>query len=109
MLALLADALIEIREQESDWQEIDKGDAKSDKNLFSAANTSFGRLVYDQLEAIAKAFDEVSCHKISLLFLINLASYLSEFYARFSNGNRVLFDHLCQGWTQAQKCHSGSA
>ncbi|KAJ9163429.1 hypothetical protein P3X46_023097 [Hevea brasiliensis] len=118
ILALLADALIEIQEQvtvgddvESDWEEIQEGDVESDKNLFSAARTSCGRTTYDQLEAMAKAFNENEedgddddlFHVADPLNEINLASYLAEFFVKFSHSNRGLFDHLCQGLTQAQQ------
>ncbi|KAH1074323.1 hypothetical protein J1N35_026651 [Gossypium stocksii] len=65
ILALLADALIEIQEQvrdaedeDSDWEEI-HGDLDSDKDLLSsAAATPFGRSGYEHLEAMAKAYNE---------------------------------------------------
>ncbi|XP_043813224.1 importin-9 isoform X2 [Manihot esculenta] len=120
IMALLADVLIEIQEQvtvgdeeESDWEEI-QGDMESDKNLFSAASTSCGRTTYDQLEAMAQAFsenqedddeddDDDLFHVADPLNEINLASYLAEFFAKFSHSDRGLFDHLCQGLTQAQQ------
>ncbi|PPS11715.1 hypothetical protein GOBAR_AA08925 [Gossypium barbadense] len=65
ILALLADALIEIQEQvreaedeDSDWEEI-HGDMDSDKDLLSSAvATPFGRSGHEHLEAMAKAFNE---------------------------------------------------
>ncbi|EEF47632.1 importin, putative [Ricinus communis] len=119
IVALLADALIEIQEQvqagdddESECEEIQEGAVESDKNsMYSAAGTSFGRTTYDQLEAMAKAFNEDDedgddnglLHVADPLNEINLASYLAEFFGKFSHSDRELFDHLCQGLTHAQQ------
>ncbi|KDP29326.1 hypothetical protein JCGZ_18247 [Jatropha curcas] len=121
ILALLADVLIEIQEQvqvpgggdeESDWEEIQEGEAEpGDDLLYSAAGSSFSRTTYDQLEAMAKAFsenqedgdDDDLLHVADPLNEINLASYLAEFLAKFSSSDKGLFDHLCQGLTQAQR------
>ncbi|XP_050223595.1 uncharacterized protein LOC126673482 [Mercurialis annua] len=119
IVALLADALIEIQEQvpagddeEGEWEEIQEGDVESDNALmYSAAGTSAGRTTYDQLEAIAKAFNENDedgdddglLHVDDPLNEINLASCLLEFFTKFSDCDRELFDHIFQGLTQAQQ------
>jgi len=47
--------------QESDWEEIQGGVAESNDSLLSsAAAPSFGRTTYGQLEAMAKAYNEVN-------------------------------------------------
>ncbi|XP_065880084.1 uncharacterized protein [Euphorbia lathyris] len=119
ILALLADTLIEIQDQvaavdeeESDWEEIHEGDEKSDKSLiYSAGSTSVGRTNYDQLEALAKAFNENEddgddddlLHSADPLNQINLASFLAECLTNFSHSNTEQFYHLCQGLTKTQK------
>ncbi|XVE91743.1 hypothetical protein REPUB_Repub01dG0037300 [Reevesia pubescens] len=120
ILALLADALIEIQEQvrdaedeDSEWEEIHEGDMDSDKELLSsAAATPFGRSAYElQLEAMAKAYnenqeDDYEDDRLSIadpLNEINLANYLMDFVSKFSQSDRQLFDHLCQSLTLAQQ------
>ncbi|MBA0805627.1 hypothetical protein Gohar_005123, partial [Gossypium harknessii] len=111
ILALLADALIEIQEQvrdaedeDSDWEEI-HGDMDSDKDLLSsAAATPFGRSGYEHLEAMAKAYnenqeDEYEDNILSVtdpLNELNLANYLADFLLKFSQSDRQLFENLCQ-------------
>ncbi|KAG5240310.1 importin [Salix suchowensis] len=118
ILALLADTVIEFQEQamaddeESDWEEIQGGVAESnDSLLYSAADSSFGRTTYDQLEAMAKAYDEneEDGDDDDLLSVsdqlngINLVNYLGDFFVKFVDGDRQLFDHLCQSLAQAQR------
>ncbi|KAK5776797.1 uncharacterized protein LOC108479424 [Gossypium arboreum] len=118
ILALLADALIEIQEQvrdaedeDSDWEEI-HGDMDSDKDLLSSAvATPFGRSGHEHLEAMAKAFnenqeDEYEDNILSVtdpLNELNLANYLADFLSKFSQSDRQLFDNLCQCLTLAQQ------
>ena len=46
--------------QDSEWEEIQAEDVETDQDLvFSSGVTSFGRPTYEQLEAMAKVFDEV--------------------------------------------------
>lgn len=46
--------------QDSDWEEIQAEDVETDQDLvISSGATSFGRPTYEQLEAMAKVFDEV--------------------------------------------------
>ncbi|KAJ6768564.1 IMPORTIN-9 [Salix koriyanagi] len=118
ILALLADTVIEFQEQamaddeESDWEEIQGGVAESnDSLLYSAADSSFGRTTYDQLEAMAKAYneneedgDDDDVLSVSdQLNGINLVNYLGDFFVKFVHGDRQLFDHLCQSLAQAQR------
>ncbi|KAJ6429671.1 hypothetical protein OIU84_021134 [Salix udensis] len=118
ILALLADTVIEFQEQamaddeESDWEEIQGGVAESnDSLLYSAADSSFGRTTYDQLEAMAKAYNEneEDGDDDDLLSVsdqlngINLVNYLGDFFVKFVHGDRQLFDHLCQSLAQAQR------
>ncbi|KAF3628037.1 putative protein VAC14 -like protein [Capsicum annuum] len=66
ILALLADALIEIQEQvvvggdeDSDWEEVQDGDVETDEALIlSSSAIPRGRPSHDYLDAMAKAFDE---------------------------------------------------
>ncbi|KAB1999692.1 hypothetical protein ES319_D12G178600v1 [Gossypium barbadense] len=118
ILALLADALIEIQEQvrdaedeDSDWEEI-HGDMDSDKDLLSsAAATPFGRSGYEHLEAMAKAYnenqeDEYEDNILSVtdpLNELNLANYLTDFLLKFSQSDRQLFENLCQCLTRAEQ------
>ncbi|XWS69546.1 hypothetical protein CRYUN_Cryun04dG0187900 [Craigia yunnanensis] len=122
ILALLADALIEIQEQvrdaedeDSDWEEIHEGegDMESDKDLLSSAvATPFGRSTDElHLEAMAKAYnenqeDDYEDDTLSIadpLNEINLANYLIKFFLEFSQSDRQLFDNLCQSLTLAQQ------
>ncbi|OMO72275.1 hypothetical protein COLO4_27721 [Corchorus olitorius] len=119
ILALLADALIEIQEQvqdaedeDSDWEDVPDGDMEySDKDVISsAAAPSFGKSAYDHLEAMAKAYnenqeDDYEDDSLSIadpLNQINLVNYLADFLLKLSQSDRQLFDHLCQSLTQEQ-------
>ncbi|KAL5553552.1 hypothetical protein UlMin_040953 [Ulmus minor] len=119
IMALLADTLIEIQEQvlaedeqDSDWEEVGAEDVEADKDLlYSAGITSFGRPTNEHLEAMAKVFneDEEDGYEDNLLSVsdplnqINLASYIGDFFVKFSLCDRQLFDHLCQNLTQTQR------
>lgn len=119
ILALLTDALIEIQEQvlgggdeDSDWEEAQAGDAEADQDLlYSVGDTSYSRPSYGYLDAMAKAIDEdevdgdedESLHSADPLNEINLANYLFDFIVKFSQTDRLLFDHLCQSLTKAQQ------
>nr|KAJ0216062.1 hypothetical protein LSAT_V11C300125630 [Lactuca sativa] len=119
ILGVLADVLLEIQEQigeedeqESDWEEVEAGDAEIEQDLlYSTGTTSFTRPSNGYLDAMAKAFneddddgcdDELLC-AADPLNEINLANYLTNFFREFSQGDKPLFDHLCQSLTQAQK------
>ncbi|XP_007045655.2 PREDICTED: importin-9 isoform X1 [Theobroma cacao] len=119
ILAVLADALIEIQEQvwdakdeDSDWEEIHEGDMEADKDLlYSAAATPFGRSANEHLEAMAKAYneDQEDDYEDDMLSVsdplneINLANYLMDFILKFSQSDQQLFDYLCQSLTRAQQ------
>ncbi|XP_021292945.1 importin-9 [Herrania umbratica] len=119
ILALLADALIEIQEQvwdaedeDSDWEEIHEGDMEADKDLlYSAAATPFGRSANEHLEAMAKAYneDQEDDYEDDMLSVadplneINLANYLMDFILKFCQSDQQLFDYLCQSLTPAQQ------
>lgn len=121
ILALLADAMGEIQEQvlvvddeDSDWEEVQgEGDLETDRDLLSSTgSTCFNRPTYDQLNAMAKVFnneneedgyeDDLLCG-CDPLNEINLANYLVDFLMKFSQSDRPLFDHLCQFLTAAQR------
>ncbi|EOY01488.1 ARM repeat superfamily protein isoform 3 [Theobroma cacao] len=124
ILAVLADALIEIQEQvwdakdeDSDWEEIHEGDMEAEKDLlYSAAATPFGRSANEHLEAMAKAYnedqeDDYEDDMLSVsdplnersILQINLANYLMDFILKFSQSDQQLFDYLCQSLTRAQQ------
>ncbi|KAH9707670.1 Importin N-terminal domain-containing protein [Citrus sinensis] len=113
ILTLLTDALIEIQEQvlgdddeeDSDWEEVQEGDVESDKDLiYSTGAASLGRPTYEHLEAMAKVYNEGDDYEDDILCVsdplneINLAKYLADFFMKFSQTDRQLFDTLCQDW-----------
>ncbi|XP_039044693.1 importin-9-like [Hibiscus syriacus] len=119
ILALLADALIEIQEQaqdaedeDSDWEEI-HGDMDADKDLLSsaAAAAPFGKSGYEHLEVMAKVYNENqeddyeddTLNVADPLNEINLANYLTDFLSKFYQSDRQLFDNLCQSLTPAEQ------
>ncbi|KAL2542771.1 ARM repeat superfamily protein [Abeliophyllum distichum] len=118
IMAILADALIEIQEQvlageeDSDWEEVETEDAETDQDLlYSASATLHGRPTYEYLDAMAKAFneDEDDDYEDELfsgadpLNEINLVNYLVEFFAKFSQSDRAFFNHLFQSLPKAQQ------
>ncbi|KAJ0037328.1 hypothetical protein Pint_23385 [Pistacia integerrima] len=118
IFALLADALIEIQEQvlgdddEDSWEEVHEEDVESDKDLlYSSGATTLGRPTYEHLEAMAKVYnenqdDEYEDDTLSAtdpLNEINLANYLADFFRKFSQTDRQLFDNLFQVLTPAQQ------
>ncbi|XP_052199036.1 uncharacterized protein LOC127806080 isoform X1 [Diospyros lotus] len=118
ILALLADVLIEIQEQilgdddeDSEWEEV-QADAGADQDLlYSASAASYTRPSYEYLNAMANALDEGEddggeddlLSGADPLNEINLANYLVDFFLKFSQSDRPLFDHLCQSLTKAQQ------
>ncbi|KAL8533500.1 hypothetical protein ACS0TY_009778 [Phlomoides rotata] len=118
ILALLADALLEIQEQvdadneDSDWEETQNGNAGDDDNfLYSANATSHNRPTYEYLDAMAKAFnedleddneDELLC-SADPLNEINLLNYLVESLTKFSESDKAIFQHLFQSLTKPQQ------
>lgn len=119
ILALLADALVEIQEQvladdeeDSDWEEVQAEDVEAEKDmLYSAVATSFGRPSHEHLEAMAKVFneDQEDGYEDDLISVsdplnqINLANYLADFVVKFSQCDGQLVDHLCQCLTSSQR------
>ncbi|KAB1199157.1 hypothetical protein CJ030_MR0G027017 [Morella rubra] len=113
MLALLADVLVEIQEQdladedevESDWEEVQSEDVKIDKDtLNSLCAESSVRPTYEHLTAMEKVFnkdqeddyEDDQLRVVDTLNQINLASYLGDFFVNFCQHNRQLFETLCQ-------------
>ncbi|KAL3510909.1 hypothetical protein ACH5RR_030310 [Cinchona calisaya] len=117
ILALLADALIEIQEQivdddeeDSDWEEVQTGDDGIDQELlYSASGASHSRPTHEYLDAMAKAFTEDEGCEDDLLSgadslnEINLVNYLVDFLVNFSQSDRQFFDNLLQSLTTAQQ------
>ncbi|KAK4430148.1 Importin-9 [Sesamum alatum] len=119
ILAILADALLEIQEQidadneqDSDWEEIQNGDAGDDEDfLYSADAASHNRPTYEYLDAMAKAFneDQEDDYEDELLSAadplneINLVNYLVESLAKFSESDKPFFQHLFQSLTKPQQ------
>ncbi|GMN38872.1 hypothetical protein TIFTF001_008103 [Ficus carica] len=119
ILALLADALVEIQEQvladdeeDSDWEEVQAEDVEAEKDLlYSAGATSFGRPTHEHLEAMAKVFneDQEDGYEDDLISVsdplnqINLANYLADFFVKFSQCDGQLVDQLCQCLTSSQR------
>ncbi|KAM3269408.1 importin-9 [Capsicum chacoense] len=118
ILALLADALIEIQEQvvvggdeDSDWEEVQDGDVETDEALIlSSSAIPRGRPSHDYLDAMAKAFDEDQddgddddlLSGADTLNEINLVNYLVDFLKKFSHSEETIFSHLSQSLTKAQ-------
>ncbi|CAN4124710.1 unnamed protein product [Withania somnifera] len=118
ILALLADALIEIQEQvlvggdeDSDWEEVQEGDIETDEALIlSSSAIPCGRPSHDYLDAMAKAFDEDEddgddddlLSGADPLNEINLVNYLVDFLKKFSHSEGAIFVHLLQNLTKAQ-------
>ncbi|KAK6133997.1 hypothetical protein DH2020_032259 [Rehmannia glutinosa] len=114
ILAILADALLEIQEQvdgdneDSDWEEIHNED---ENFLYSADAKSHNRPTYEYLDAMAKAFneDQEDDYEDDLLSgtdplnEINLVSFLFESLAKFSESDRPFFEHLYQSLTKPQQ------
>ncbi|KAB1206509.1 Importin-9 [Morella rubra] len=120
MLALLADVLVEIQEQdladedevESDWEEVQSEDVKIDKDtLNSLCAESSVRPTYEHLTAMEKVFnkdqeddyEDDQLRVVDTLNQINLASYLGDFFVNFCQHNRQLFETLCQSLTESER------
>lgn len=118
ILALLADALIEIQEQvlvggdeDSDWEEVQEADVETDEALIlSSCAIPRGRPSHDYLDAMAKAFDEDQddgddddlLSGADPLNEINLVNYLVDFLKKFSHSEGAIFSHLLQSLTKSQ-------
>ncbi|KAK6788599.1 hypothetical protein RDI58_012397 [Solanum bulbocastanum] len=118
ILALLADALIEIQEQvlvggdeDSDWEEVQEADVETDEALIlSSSAIPHGRPSHDYLDAMAKAFDEDQddgddddlLSGADPLNEINLVNYLVDFLKKFSHSEGAIFSHLLQSLTKSQ-------
>ncbi|XP_051122408.1 uncharacterized protein LOC127245516 [Andrographis paniculata] len=119
ILALLADALLEIQEQvdadneDSDWEDVQNGEAGEHTNfLYSADQTSHSRPTYGYLEAMAKVFNEEQeddyddelLSNADPLNEINLVTYLVDSLAKFSEAdNGAYFQHVFQSLTKPQQ------
>ncbi|KAG5068730.1 hypothetical protein JHK85_001107 [Glycine max] len=121
IVALLADALTEIQEQvlaaddeDSDWEEVQADGIENDKEFLYSVSTSSGKATNEQLEAMAKVFneDQDDHYEDDLLSIadplnqINLANYLLDFFVSFSQSDRQLLDHICKLVSVSTKCHS---
>ncbi|XP_006348597.1 importin-9 isoform X2 [Solanum tuberosum] len=118
ILALLADALIEIQEQvlvggdeDSDWEEVQEADVETDEALIlSSCAIPRGRPSHDYLDAMAKAFDEDQddgddddlLSGADPLNEINLVNYLVDFLKKFSHSEGAIVSHLLQSLTKSQ-------
>lgn len=117
ILALLADTLVEIQEQvtehddeDSDWEEVEAEDVEIDQDLLHAGTAkSFGRPTHEHLAAMAKVFENQNDGAEDELFSsvdplneINLPNYLVDFFVKFYQNDRSLFDQLFQSLTQSQ-------
>lgn len=119
ILALLADALLEVQEQvdgddeDSDWEEAQNGDAGNEEDfVYSAAATSHNRPTYEYLDAMAKAFnkdeeedddDDELLSSTDPLNEINLVNYLVEFLVKYAESDIPFFQHLFQSLTKPQQ------
>ncbi|XP_010532428.1 PREDICTED: importin-9 [Tarenaya hassleriana] len=118
ILALLADALIEIQEQvvggedeDSEWEEAHEEEVEAEKELLhSSGALQFSKPSYDQLESMARVFEnqddedeEDGLNVADPLNEVNLVKYLADFFGKFASSDRMLFDNLCQGLTQTQR------
>ncbi|KAF5184289.1 importin-9-like [Thalictrum thalictroides] len=119
ILALLADMLIEIQEQDldgddedSDWEEVQGRDDDTNKDLlYSTGVTSYGRPTVEHLDAIAKVFNENRddtdeddlLQRADPLNEINLAKYIADFLVNFSATDRTLLNYLCENLTPDQQ------
>ncbi|KAI5678745.1 hypothetical protein M9H77_09695 [Catharanthus roseus] len=120
ILAILADALLEIQEQvaddddeeDGDLEDVDTGDVgKNEELLYSATAASHTSPTYEYLDAMAKAFNEENdeggedelLSGADPLNEINLVNYLVEFFVKFSQSDRAFFGILLQSLTTAQQ------
>ncbi|KAG5035245.1 hypothetical protein JHK85_010568 [Glycine max] len=118
IVALLADALTEIQEQvlaaddqDSDWEEVQADGIENDKEFLYSVSTSSGKATNEQLEAMAKVFneDQDDHYEDELLSIadplnqINQANYLADFFVSFSQSDRQLLDHICKSLSQSQQ------
>ncbi|CAI9096342.1 OLC1v1032456C3 [Oldenlandia corymbosa var. corymbosa] len=116
ILALLADAMLEIQEQvdedneDSDWEDVQAGDNGIDEGpLYSAGVSSHSRPTYEYLDAMAKVLEEDDDCEDELLSgadpvnEINLVNYLVDFFVKFSQSDGLVFNNLLQNLTAAQQ------
>ncbi|KAF9590930.1 hypothetical protein IFM89_000475 [Coptis chinensis] len=122
IMTLLADMLIEIKEQvlvgedevvfeDSDWEEVQGGDGDADKALLYSAGAPYGKPTNEHLDAMAKVFNENQddsyeddlLQRADPLNEINLANYIGDFVTKFSAVDRTLFNNLCKNLTPAQQ------
>ncbi|XP_010262045.1 PREDICTED: importin-9 isoform X2 [Nelumbo nucifera] len=118
ILALLADVLIEIQEQvsvsddeDSDWEEDTDANGDTIQDLLYSSSTTFNKPKFEHLDRMAKIFNESHDDNDEDDLLsgsdpineINLANFIVDFVIKFSNGDRMVFDHLFQNLAQAQQ------
>ncbi|XP_047308290.1 importin-9-like [Impatiens glandulifera] len=118
IMALLADALMEIQEpvlggddEDSEWEDGEAEDVELKHDFVSTTlGISPSMNSNDYLDALAKVVkeDEDDDDEDDLLSSsdplnkINLTNYLADFFLKFSQSERQLFDHLCQSLTKPQ-------
>ncbi|KAG7032124.1 Importin-9, partial [Cucurbita argyrosperma subsp. argyrosperma] len=116
IFSLLADALIEIREQvlvddqDSEWEDAEADGVSSDENLLLVNAASLGRHTHDYLQEMAKVYDEEGDeYEDDLLTVsdplnqINLAKYLVDFFMNLYQNDRQNFDNLFKSLSQPQQ------
>ncbi|KAL5725979.1 uridine/cytidine kinase [Ranunculus cassubicifolius] len=119
ILALLADYLVEMQEQQtiigdddedSDWEEVD-GDMDHQLLIQSTGALSLGKPTNEHLDAIAKVynddeedgFEDDLFEKADPLDQIKLGKYIPEFLSKFASMDFAYFKHFCQPLTPVQQ------
>lgn len=119
ILGLLADMLIELKEQvlddddeDSDWEEVQGGDGDVGQDFLNSAGAlSYGRPTIEHLDAMAHvlnenqddSFEDDLLQRADPLNAIKLAHYIAGFLVKFSEIDRALFNQLCQSLTPNQQ------
>lgn len=121
IFSLLADTLAEIQEQvgadddnvceeDSDWEEVQNGDAIPHDMIYSASVPSNANPSVEHLNAMAKVFDEDEDDsydddlvKTDSLNQVKLLDFLMDTFINLRDSDRPLFEHLCQGLTNPQR------
>lgn len=121
IFALLADTLAEIQEQvgddadnvdeeDSDWEEVQNGDATPHDIMYSASVPSNANPSVEHLNAMAKVFDEDEddsydddLAKTDSLNEVKLSDFLTNTFVNLWDSDRPLFEYLCQGLTNPQR------
>uniref|UniRef100_M8AJJ7 Importin-9 n=1 Tax=Aegilops tauschii TaxID=37682 RepID=M8AJJ7_AEGTA len=121
IFALLADTLAEIQEQvgddadnideeDSDWEEVQNGDATPQDIMYSASVPSNANPSVEHLNAMAKVFDEDEddsydddLAKNDSLNEVKLLDFLTNTFVNLWDSDRPLFEYLCQGLTNPQR------